>query len=62
MTKKLDQEDGAHWTVEDVLETIDEDIKSLEDEMTQAQLEQATKVWETFLNDALTSRASENDD
>ena len=50
MTKKLDQEEGSHWTVEEVLETIDEDIRSLEDEMTQAQHVRASEVWEDFLN------------
>ena len=51
MYKTADEKEGPHWTVEEVLETIDEDIQSLEEEMTEAQFEQADKVWGEFLAD-----------
>jgi len=48
---KADGKEGTHWTVEEVLETIDEDIQSLEEEMTVSQFEQADKIWGEFLTD-----------
>ena len=59
MDKTADEKEGPHWTVEEVLETIDEDIQSLEEEMTEAQFEQADKVWGEFLADMIANLEKE---
>ena len=47
----LSKEDNNLFNMEGVLESIEEQIESLKEEMTEGQLEQADKVWMSYLEE-----------